>query len=97
MAQDSDEELQEAPTKRPKLDCASRKFGVLQFVRANSRKAIVQTAKRTTMEYNKAHSSKKRLTFRYMTVFSCLLCNEIEYRHTSLIFTCVVAHFNARG
>ena len=41
---DSDEELQEAPTKRPRLDCASnsisRKFsGASTFTRANSRKA----------------------------------------------------------
>ena len=53
----SDEELQEAPTKRPILSIGS--LVVLQLIRANSRKAFLQTAKRATMEYNKVYSSKK--------------------------------------
>ena len=67
---------EEPPTKRPILSIGS--LVVLQLIRANSRKAFLQTAKRATMEYNKVYSSKKWLTFSYMTVFSCLLCNEIE-------------------
>ena len=50
---DSDEELQEAPTKRPKLDCGSnsvKKFGGASTYK--SKFAFLQTAKRATMEYN---------------------------------------------
>ena len=53
----------------------NRKFGGSSTYK--SKAFFLKTA---TMEYNEAYSSKQRLTFSYniMTVFSCLLCNEIE-------------------
>ena len=47
---DSDEELQEAPTKRPKVWCSvSRQFGVASTHKNKFLKAILQTPKRATI------------------------------------------------
>ena len=49
----SDEELQEAPTKRPRLHCGSnsdsRKLGVASTYKSKFQKAILQTPKRATI------------------------------------------------
>ena len=57
-----------------------RSLVVLQLIRANFRKAFFKDCNYGIQQTNKAHGSKKRLTFSYniMAVFSCLLCNEIE-------------------
>ena len=56
----------------------TRKFSGASTDKSKFQKSFffLQTAKRATMEYNKAHS---RLTFSYTTVISCLLCNVMRF------------------